>query len=89
MAEQQQIPPASMSTLVQLLATQSMVAMGKMPVPGQEKVEPNFDLAKHFIDLLDVIEQKTKNNLSTDEHGMLTAVLHEMRMLYVSAKKGS
>ena len=43
-------------------------------------------MAKHLIDTLAIIEEKTKGNLSTDESAMLTNVLHQLRMLYVAVQ---
>jgi len=78
----QEIPPASFSMLVSSLATQAMVALGRVPIEG--KLIKQIELAKHHIDLLSVIEEKTKGNLTTEEESMLTNVLHELRMDYVA-----
>jgi hypothetical protein len=83
----QQIPPASFAILVSTLATQAMLSMGKAPNPVTNKTEVNADLAKHFIDTLGMLEEKTKGNLSKEEAGMLEAVLHELRMAFVTVKK--
>jgi hypothetical protein len=83
----QKMPPPSFTMLVQMLATQAMAAMGKIPIPGQEAMEPNFEAAQHFIDLLAVIEEKTKGNLTSQEVGLLAAVTHELRLTYVNEKK--
>lgn len=81
------VPPASFAILVSTLATQAMLSMGKAPNPVTNKTEVNVELAKHFIDTLGVLETKTKGNLTTEEAGMLEAVLHELRMAFVSVKK--
>lgn len=78
-------PPASLSMLVTTLLTQAMAAMGQ--IPGEEGAAPeiNFPYAKHFIDLVGVIEEKTKGNLTDEEAKFIGESLHQMRMLYVSA----
>ena len=76
-------PPASLTMLVSMLGTQVMAAMGKISIPGQEKMEKRLDVAKHFIDLLDVLEAKTKGNLDPSEAEMLTTTIHQLRLLYV------
>ena len=77
-----QIPPASFPILVTTLGTQAMAAMGLFPdASGQQSV--NLPMAKHFVDTLGVLEEKTKGNLSKDESDMLTESLHQLRMAYV------
>jgi hypothetical protein len=80
------IPPASFSMLVQMLATQSMAAMGMIPGPdGKQHREPA--VAKHFIDLLSVLETKCKGNLDAAEARMLESFLHDLRMAFVDLPK--
>jgi hypothetical protein len=87
MSESTSLPPASLSVLVQLLASQAMLAMGKMQVPGQPELKVDLDAAKHFVDLLGVLEEKTKGNVTPDEAAMIGAVAHELRMIYVGERK--
>ena len=87
MSDAAKLPPANFAVLVQLLASQAMLAMGKMQVPGQPELKIDLDAAKHFVDLLSVLEEKTKGNLTPDEAGMIGAVAHELRMIYVAEKK--
>ena len=77
------IPEASFSLLATTLATQALAALGQMPTPGAEKVEVNLDMAKHCIDTLAVLEQKTTGNLEPEEQQLLTGFLHELRMTFV------
>jgi hypothetical protein len=87
MSDTAKLPSASLSVLVQLLASQAMLAMGKMQVPGQPELKVDLDAAKHFVDLLGVLEEKTKGNLQDDEAAVLKSVAHELRMIYVAEKK--
>ncbi len=80
------LPPASFSLLVTTLATQAMAALGQVPDPIENKPVVRLELAKHYIDTLGVLEEKTKGNLSNQEAGMLEGILHELRMLYVGVK---
>ncbi len=77
-------PPAEFSLLVSSYATQAMMALGMMPDPYTQKVEVNRPLAKHFIDMLGVIDEKTKGNLSRDEQEMMTETLHQLRLIFLS-----
>jgi len=81
----EQMPPADFSTLVQTLATQAALFLGDHRDPKTGKSLRNLDLAKHHIDLLDVLEKKTKGNLSDEEKRLLDSLLYELRLAYVSA----
>ena len=87
MSTEPTLPPASFSTLVTLLATQAMAALGKLPDPQSNQPVVRLPMAKHFIDSLEVTQEKTKGNLSEVESGMLESMLFELRMLYVAAQK--
>jgi hypothetical protein len=78
-----EIPPASFATLVQSLVTQALFYLGDLSVRGGEPVI-NLDMAKHHIDSLNVLEEKTANNLSPEEKQLLDSALYEARMRYVS-----
>lgn len=81
--EPHQLPPATLTTLVSMLGTQAMVALGVLADPSTGEAEPQPALARHFIDLLGVLEEKTKENLTIDEQRMLNSTLHELRMVFV------
>ncbi len=77
-------PPASISTLFSMLTTQALVAMGQLAIPG-EVPAVRLDYAKYYIDLLDVLEEKTRRNLMGHEADLLKSSLYQLRMLYVEA----
>ena len=60
-----------MSFLVTSLATQAMAALGQIPGDDGKPLPMNLDYAKHFIDLLGVLEEKTKGNLDEAEASFL------------------
>jgi hypothetical protein len=78
-----QLPPASFASLVQSIVTQVLFHLGDLSTRGAEPVI-NLDMAKHQIDTLGILEEKTKNNLSSEEKHLLDAALYETRMRYVS-----
>ena len=84
-----QVPPANIATLVTMFSTQTMVALGLIPNPATNKAEPQLPLAQHFIDLLGVLEEKTKGNLTDAEHRLLESSLHELRMAFLHAKQAA
>lgn len=79
---------ASFAMLLSGLATQAMMALGDMPSPFTGKMEPNLDEAKFHIDLLEILEQKTKGNLTEPEAQMFEGLLYELRMRYVEKRRG-
>lgn len=79
------MPEAGFSTLVQTLATQAAFFMSSERDPRSGRSIQNLDLAKHHIDLLGVLEEKTKGNLTDEEKRLLDSILYELRVAYVSA----
>ena len=77
------LPPPTFSTIVALLSTQAMVALGLVANPATDKMELQPELAKHFIDMLAVLEEKTRRNLLGREADLLENSLHQLRMAYV------
>ena len=76
-------PPASFSMLVTTLSAQAMTALGFFPDPSGES-KPNRAMAKHFIDTLGVLEEKTVGNLDDEEKNMLSETLHQLRMAFIT-----
>ncbi|MCG3129182.1 MAG: hypothetical protein CHACPFDD_04092 [Phycisphaerae bacterium] len=87
-AAPQPMADASFASLVELLAMQVFISIGGLAGPGGERLPPNPEAAKHFIDLLGVLESKTRNNLTPEEKALLDNVLYEVRMRYVQAGAG-
>jgi hypothetical protein len=77
------VPPASIELLVLSLAMQAQMELG-LGEP-QEGHVPNLDIARHTIDLLAILQQKTKGNLTLDEQRLLENTLTELRYRYVQA----
>jgi hypothetical protein len=78
------LPPASFEFLALSLRTQVEIQLGLMHFgPPEEKPEPDFVLARHSLDLLAVLQEKTRGNLSLEEQRMLENSLTELRFRYV------
>jgi len=82
------LPPPTFAELVNLIAMQAMAGLGLLTGPRGERVPPDFEAAKHFIDMLQLLEDKTKNNLSAEEKALLDQVLYEARMAFVQMASG-
>ena len=78
------LPPGNFAALVSMLVTQALFALGLLKVEGQEK-EPDLNMAKYNIDMLETLQQKTKGNLIEEEEKVLENTLNEVRMAYVKA----
>ncbi|MEM6504088.1 MAG: DUF1844 domain-containing protein [Planctomycetota bacterium] len=84
-----QIPPADFTTLVSSIATQALFSLGAMPDPQTGQRYANLDVARHHIDSLSVLEDKTKGNLTDEESKMLATTLYELRQSYVQIANAS
>ncbi len=81
-AERAPLPKGNFAALISMLTTQALFAMGVLKVEEQEK-EPDLELAKYSIDMLETLEEKTKGNLTEEEKKVLENTLSQVRMAYV------
>ena len=73
--------------VVQFLGTTAMFQLGLMQGPGGERIPPDFVSAHHTIDMLEVLQRKTRGNLTPEETSLLEDVLYELRMSFVELEK--
>lgn len=78
----------SFSAFVVSLATTAAVHFGDVADPDGRKEEPNPEAAHQMIEILAMLQEKTKGNLAIEERQLLDQVLYELRLRYVEAKKG-
>ncbi len=64
--------------------TQGLVLLGEVPNPYTNKKEEDVDAARHTIDILSMLEQKTRGNLTKEEQQLLETVLYELRMKFMA-----
>jgi hypothetical protein len=81
-------PPLSFSSFVFSLGTSSLMLMGESLDPQQSAPPMNLPQAKEIIDILSMLEEKTKGNLSSDEGSVLGDMLYTLRMKYVGLTSG-
>jgi hypothetical protein len=77
------LPEGNLAALISMLATQALFALGLLQIKGQEGREPDLEMAKYNIDMLDVLVEKTKGNLTEEEEQVLSTTLSELRMGFV------
>jgi hypothetical protein len=82
------LPPADLMFLVSSLYLQGAIGLGLLPNPVNQKAQVQLDQAKHAIDMLTMLQQKTEGNRTPDESDDLEAALHELRLAYVSGGVG-
>jgi hypothetical protein len=86
--EREEAPEARWDLFISGLAMEALVAMGDMAHPGTRKPAMNLPRAKYLVDLLGILEEKTKGNLSIDEDRLLKDALYQLRMRYLSKTGG-
>lgn len=74
------------SSFILSLYSSGLVQLGKVEDPSSGKKSINFELAKHTIEMIAMLQEKTKGNLTEDENKLLAALLTEIRMAYVEAQ---
>jgi hypothetical protein len=88
MAEQPVAPaPVDFSTHVLSLASTALISLGKMPAPDGQSHPIDLETARHLIDVLAMLEHKTKGNLEESESKLIASLVYDLRVAYVDAQK--
>jgi hypothetical protein len=82
-AQMQGMPPADFQALVGTMVTQALMYMGAFPDPETGRAIVSLEHARFHIDLLGVLNEKTKNNLTPEEAADLAQALNELRVRFV------
>lgn len=77
---------AQFSTLVLSIGSSALMALGLAPNPQTEKVEKNLEMAQFHIDLLSILKDKTKNNLTLEESQFLDHLVHDLQVKFIQAR---
>ena len=81
-------PPVTFASFVFSLGTSALMLMGEQLDPQQAPFQVNLPQAKEIIDILSMLEAKTKGNLSAEEQSVLTDMLYALRIKYVALVSG-
>ena len=76
------------STLIMSFASAAMISLGEVPDPATGQVSRDLPLARQNIDIISLLQVKTKGNLSPEEETLIEGVLYELRLGYVEAERG-
>jgi hypothetical protein len=78
--------PVDFSTHVLSLASSAMIALGRMPAPDGAPHPLDLETARHLIDVLAMLETKTKGNLDETESKLLASLVYDLRVGFVDAQ---
>jgi hypothetical protein len=81
------LPRIDFATFVLSLSHSALMHLGEAPHPETNAVEKNLALARQTIDLIAMLEEKTKGNLTGDEERLLGQILYDLRMRFVEVSK--
>ena len=81
------LPEVTFSSFLLSLSTSALMHLGEVPDPVTKKVDKSLALAKQSIDMLGMLKEKTKGNLSADEEKLMDHLLADLRWRYVRERK--
>jgi hypothetical protein len=79
--------PVAFTSFIMSLATQVLVQLGEMPPPTGMEIPFDLESARQTIDIMSMLQKRTRGNLSPDEARFMEDVLHSLRMSFINAKK--
>ena len=79
------LPPATFQWLVLSLNMQAEMYLGRIQTDPEQKPKVNLKAAQHYIDMLGMVQEKTRGNLSLDEDLFLSNTLTELRFRFIQA----
>lgn len=82
-----EMPPANFTMFITSLGMQALMALGEIENPMTSKLEKELPQAKYLIDILEVLQEKTKGNLLEEENQVMEQLLYELRMKFIAASK--
>lgn len=83
------VPPLDFNTFVLSLGTSAMLHLGEAPNPQNGETQVSLPLARQTIDLLGLLEEKTRGNLTGEEERLLAQLLSDLRLRYVARAKAA
>jgi len=83
--QQYSLPEINFATFIFSLNSSALVHLGVIDDPATNQKTENLPLAKQTIDILGILDEKTKGNLTDDEDKLLTNILADLRLMYVKA----
>ena len=75
-------------TLIMSFASAAMISIGEVPDPMTGQINQDLELARQNIDILSLLQAKTRGNLSPEEENLIEDILYDLRLGYAEAKRG-
>jgi len=82
-----QMPDVTFSTFIASLSSSALVHLGEIAEPSTGQKQANIQMAKHTIDIIGLLQEKTNGNLTKEEDKLIQNVLTDLRMRYLNALK--
>lgn len=80
------LDPVDFATHIISLASSAMVALGRVPAPGSDAISVDLDTARYLIDVLGMLEVKTRGNLDESETKLIQSLLYDLRVAFVDSR---
>jgi hypothetical protein len=80
-------PPVDFHTFILSLGSSALLHLGELDQPDGKESQPDLPLAKHTIDIIGMLQDKTKGNLSPPEERLIESLLYDLRLRYVERNK--
>ena len=77
------LPEINFATFIFSLSHSAILHLGEIPDPITQEVERNLPLAKQTIDIIGMLKEKTRGNLTQEEQALIDGILYDLRMRYV------
>jgi hypothetical protein len=81
--EEGPLPGPHIAEIIQMITMQATIGLGGFRDQNGQAIPPNLEYAKHYIDLLELLLKKTRNNVDEQEQRMLSGTLQELRLAFV------
>ncbi|MCK5403880.1 MAG: DUF1844 domain-containing protein [Desulfobulbaceae bacterium] len=81
------MPEVTFAAFIMSLSTSALYHLGEIADPSSGKTHQDLVLAKHTIDTLSLLHEKTKGNLNDEEKGLLENIMYDLRMRYVNLER--
>jgi len=82
-SEEEAIPEIDFSSFILSLSSSVFIHLGEAPDPVSNEKQKNLSMAKQTIDILDMLQKKTRGNLSPEEENLTGSILYDLRMRYL------
>lgn len=81
------LPPVDFHTFILSLGSSALLHLGELDHPDGREAQPDLRLAKHTIDIIGMLQEKTRGNLSPPEERLIESLLYDLRLRYVERGK--